>query len=195
MPHPSIYNEKELLLRVAEGDEKAFILLHDHYFDKVYYAGLSFLKSPDLAMDTLQDIFFNLWRKREMLRTVENFAAFLMVMVRNELINALQRNTRREQVYKEYSLQLPTNFMSSDEQLEYKQLELLIKKAIEALSPQQQLIYRLTREEGLSHAAIAERLGLSAKTIANTITLILNHLRVYLSTHGKEYIWLLIFFL
>lgn len=195
MPHPLIHNEKELLLQVAEGDEKAFILLHDHYFDKVYYAGLSFLKSPDLAMDTLQDIFFSLWKKREMLRTVENFGAFLMVMVRNELINALQRNTRREQVYKEYSLQLPTNFMLSDEQLEYKQLELLIKKAIEALSPQQQLIYRLTREEGLSHAAIAERLGLSAKTIANTITLILNHLRVYLSTHGKEYIWLLIFFL
>lgn len=189
------YKEKELLLRVSAGDKHAFIQLHNHYFDKIYYAALSFLKSPDLAMDTLQDVFLKLWQKRALLCTIENFGAYLMVMVRNELINVLQRQNRRSEVYQGYKLLIPENFMLADTQLEYKELNLIITNAVSTLSPQQQLIYQLTREEGLSHAVVAERLGLSTKTIANSITLILNHLRIHILKHKKAYLWILAFFI
>lgn len=196
MPVNQTYSEKELLLQIVEGDENAFIQLHDHYYENVYYAALSFLKSHDKALDCLQNIFFNLWKKRAMLARVENIRAFLMTMVRNELINTLQSQARRNQVYQDYGRQLPADFMNGPGQLEYKELETLISQAVASLTPKQQEIYRLTREEGLSHQAVAEKLGLSAKTIANTITGILNYLRTYLSAHGKAgYIWLVLFFL
>lgn len=195
MEKGTIYNEKELLQKISEADEHAFKQLHNYYYDRVYYAALGFLKSHDLALDTLQDVFFNLWKKREILPAIENFRAFLMVMVRNELINALQRNTRRSQLNKSHSRQLPQDFMLSAELLEYKELESLIVRAIASLPLQQQTIYRLTREEGLSHADVAQRLGLSTKTVANNITIILNHLRVYLLNQGREYTGLLLFFL
>lgn len=185
MSAQSLNNERELLQRIAEGDKDAFVRLHDHYWATIYYAGLSFLKSPDRALDAVQDIFLKLWEKREILSSIENFKPFLMTMVRNELINALQKKARRETVYKELRQQLPDYFMLPQEYMDHKELETLIATAIASLSDQQQTIYRLTREEGLSHSQIADQLGLAPKTVANTITKTLNYLREYLAIHAN----------
>jgi RNA polymerase sigma-70 factor (ECF subfamily) len=48
------------------------------------------------------------------------------------------------------------------------------------MSPQQQIIYRMSREEGLKIPEIAEKLGLSASTVKNTLVRALQHLRHFL---------------
>lgn len=71
-----------------------------------------------------------------------------------------------------------------DDKLVLKQLEFLISKGIAQLPPQQQLIYHLTRNQGLSHDEIAGKLGIAKKTVSNTTTKALIGLRRYLLERG-----------
>jgi RNA polymerase sigma-70 factor (ECF subfamily) len=184
MPLP--YNETELLLRIAEGDKAAFKELHDHYWNNLYSVALSFLKSPDWAMDVIQEVFLKLWERRHKLSEIDHFKPYLFVSTRNELLTALKSSTRQAQLQEKYAQRMPGHFMLPDQVLSVKELEGLVTSAVAQLPEQQRTIYRLTREQGLSHDEIAEQLGIARKTVANNMTKALNQIREYLQVHSDD---------
>lgn len=178
-----MFNEPELLIRVSHGDEHAFEEIHRHYWNEVYSLSLAFLKSHQAAEDNVQELFTKLWIKRASLPGIQNLRSFILVSTRNQLITALRKLKKLER--DESSFLLSVN-QYSDENIPMELYETirLIGEAVSRLTPQQQHIFNLSREEGLDHAAIAERLGLSKKTVSNTITIILAHIRQYLYKRG-----------
>ena len=61
--------DKELVEGLASADERAFKEIYTRYGKRVYHTALRFLRSPDIARDVVQDVFFMLWEKREQLVT------------------------------------------------------------------------------------------------------------------------------
>jgi RNA polymerase sigma-70 factor (ECF subfamily) len=184
MPLP--YNETELLLRIAEGDKAAFKELHDHYWNNLYSVALSFLKSPDWAMDVIQEVFLKLWERRHKLSEIDHFKPYLFVSTRNELLTALKSSTRQAQLQEKYAQRMPDHFMLPDQVLSVKELEGLVASVVAQLPELQRTIYRLTREQGLSHDEIAGQLGIARKTVANNMTKALNQIREYLQVHSDD---------
>ncbi|HRQ51004.1 MAG TPA: sigma-70 family RNA polymerase sigma factor, partial [Agriterribacter sp.] len=90
MEQTCLNNEKELLLRVAEGDEVAFRALYNHYRKKIYTLGLLLSKSDIQAQELVQDVFLKIWEKREQLREIAYFNAWLRTIARNTAINYLR---------------------------------------------------------------------------------------------------------
>lgn len=178
----AIGEEKALLEKTAAGDKAAFKSLYDHYWDDLYALALSFLKSPDWAQDLVQDIFVKLWVKRAELPSIGQFRPYIFVMVRNGIVSALRQKRLRDR----YRQSLPGHFLAAaaDSPLGGKELEGLIREAVARLPPPQDLLIRLTREQGLSHEEIAERLGMAKKTVSNNLTKALNSIRLYLRSHG-----------
>lgn len=176
-------DEKVLLQRIAEGDRAAFKTIHDHYCQRMYNTAIRFLQSPDEAMDIVQEVFLKLWMKRTALPAIDNFSAYLFITTRNELVAAFRRRLRLHVFNRQYLPNEITENLAEDT-LALKQLEHLLHEGVAQLPPQQQLIYDLTRNQGLSHDEIAGRLGIAKKTVSNMITRALMGLRRYIIDRG-----------
>ncbi|MBO9633617.1 MAG: sigma-70 family RNA polymerase sigma factor [Chitinophagaceae bacterium] len=176
------HKEKALLALIAAGNEAAFKELHDLFWNDVYSLALAFTKSPPAAEDLVQELFIKLWMKRDALGHVENFQAFFRTMVRNHLISALRKNKKQE---KDLQAFLKTASPVEPQLIapEVNEAVGLVATIIGNLPARQQQIFRMSREEGLSHEEIANTLQVSKKTVSNTITIILALIRKQLYKH------------
>ena len=72
------------------------------------------------------------------------------------------------------------NYYSTDDihdQLYTKELQLLIKLTIERMPEQRRKVFLMSRQEDMSHTEIAERLGISIRTVERHIYLALGELK------------------
>ncbi len=169
-------NEQELMYQLGRGDQTAFRTIFLRYYPKVRSFVLGLLQSEDDAEDLTQEIFAKLWIKRASFTEVQNFGVYLFVLSRNAAYNFLKaRQAQREQL-NVIPLEEEDNH-SPHEDLVAKDLTLLIDMVVENMPPQRRLIYKLSREAGMSNGEIAEKLQLAKKTVENHLNLALKELR------------------
>lgn len=191
--HHTLDNEKELLLRIAGGDEAAYKQVFDQNWNKIYQVALSFLKAPELAQDAVQVVFIKLWEKRDKLPAVENFDAWLFIMARNTIVNVMQQKAFSKSDHEVEDV-LPEDYLTPESLLEYKQTAALIQEAIAQLPAQQSLIFKLSREKGLTHPEIARELNIAPATVKSHIIRALNNIREHVRRHSGNtllIIWLM----
>lgn len=182
-------DERRILAAVAGGDEKAFRTLVDAYWSRVYFNTLTLVKSPAVAQDLTQDIFLKIWLQRERLTDVVNFKSYIYVVGRHQVIAALRKKII-ETADADMTM-LREDMQAPDVQLEGKDAYRLLLEGIERLTPQQKIIFKMSRLEGLSHEQIAQNLGLSKNTVKVHMVIALNFLRGWLRDLG--YLSLFIF--
>jgi len=185
-----IEGERQILEAVAAGDEKAFRTLVEGYWSRVYFNTLTLVKSTAVAQDLTQDIFLKIWLQREKLREVQNFSNYIYVVGRNQVIAALRKKIIDTAAADTAALR--EDLLSPDLRLEGKDAYKMLMEGVERLTPQQKLVFRLSRLEGLSHEEIARQLGLSKNTVKVHMVIALNFLRGWLRDLG--YLSLAFFF-
>lgn len=183
---PDNGEDQLLLARIAAGDKDAFQIFYANHWSAIHAVALAWLKSPEWAQDVVQDVFIKLWDKREKLTEVEDPRSYLFIMGRNEIISAFKRNSRALLLTSidRYAEVLEGGYLQPDHALGLKQSENFVRAAVEQLSPRQKLIFQLTRQEGLSHEEIADKLGLTKETVSNHATRALHSIRVFLRHHS-----------
>lgn len=157
------YNERELLLSLAKGNDEAFASVFHHYRHRIYAIAFRLLGTTSQAEDTVQDVFLKMWLKRRELHEISHFKAYLFTVTRNHIFTSLKLLAREQLMESELSAAIVTNV--KDAGITYKEYDQILQSAIAQLSPQQELIYKLSREEGLKRNEIADRLQLSPETI------------------------------
>lgn len=180
------YPEKELLQRLSAGDKTAFTILFDTYWNNIYSVALVLTKSPQVAEDTVQEIFLKVWNKREELTSVDRFDNYLFIMARNHIFSEFRRLKLRQDHVALLQAHFAAPLHTPEDQLLYKESTELIEKAVARLAPQQQQVYRLSREKGLSHEAIAASLGISVHTVRNHMIRAIKGIRAYLIEHDNS---------
>ena len=192
MPFAQPYNERELLLRIATGEQEAYQEIFERYWNKVYAIGLRLSKSPELAKDLAQETFIKIWNNREKLPEVDNFSAFLSTVSRHLAIDHLRKKvftTNNEDYLVAY---FSDDAISPHEKAEYKELEKILNDAINNLPTQLQQVFRLSRFEGLSHAEIALRMNITRITSKSYMVRALYSIRKYLSQYNGEQLLVLL---
>lgn len=173
------YHPKELLIRIAEDDTKAFTHLFDQYWLQVFAHVRTYIKDAAQAEDITQDIFFSIWLNRSKLATVADFEPWLHVVTRNRTISGLRKLLREPD--NELAVIIPDMpALSGDSpvmMLDYKQSQELLQKAIDQLPPRRRQVFRMSRQEGLTHQEIAEQLQISKATVNEHITEALSFLK------------------
>ncbi|WP_164735541.1 RNA polymerase sigma-70 factor [Pseudoflavitalea rhizosphaerae] len=168
--------EQDLLKRIAEGDEAAFRELYDRSWNRLYSFALSWLKSGIQAEDIVQDIFLKLWIRRTELHAIKNADNYLFILCRNAVLNLMEKNVVRQKNGEAIASSQESPLMP-DAALQLKEMKTTINQLIEKLPTQQRLIYKMSREEGLTHEEIAQRLGILKETVKNHMVRALNTLR------------------
>lgn len=165
MPLQPIHNEKELLLLVTQGDEKAFARLFYAYHNHLGEFVLLLTGSAQLTEEIIQDIFVKVWESRATLSDIEKFTAWLFILTRNYTLNSLRRIANDQKRQKQYGQYISREAATGPSTGSANEYELLIGQAVAQLPPQQQKVYLLRTQEELSYAEIAERMGLSRESV------------------------------
>jgi RNA polymerase sigma-70 factor (ECF subfamily) len=159
------YSDEHLLMLMTRNDEPAFSVLYDRYWKKLLVQALVRTGRPEEAEEVVQTVFINLWRRRQTLQVRCALSTYLAAMLKYEII-ALFARQRKESMLKQrlVSLQLAED-NGTMEWLEYEQLLEDIEKTVAALPEKCRLVFRLSREQGLSGKQIATSLDISPKTV------------------------------
>jgi RNA polymerase sigma-70 factor (ECF subfamily) len=173
---------------IKNGSEPAF----EHFF-KLHYQELcrfafSFVGDKDEAEEMVQQVFFNLWAKREVMQLSSSLRSYLFGAVRNTSLNRIEHAQVKMKHEASYSGEHLSSSNLSAERILSKELDTLIKESIEALPDQCRLVFGMSRFENLKYSEIAEQLGISVKTVEKHMGRALKELREKL----KDYLELII---
>jgi RNA polymerase sigma-70 factor (ECF subfamily) len=188
VPEEPLYNQSELLARVAASDEKAFEAIVDRYWNKIHSIALLFTKSPELAKDIVQEVFMKLWTGRQNLPEVKNFEAWIFIVARNAIFNSMRKKVRLYPADLYLADKPGQSTLTPEEALGFKELQELIQKGVEQLPPQQKIIFKMSREQGISHEDICAELNLARSTVKNALVKALVFLRNYVQLHDASYL-------
>lgn len=173
-----------------QGDEKAFEILFKSLYQPLCNSANSILNDIDEAEETVQGVFISLWEKSEKMEIQVSIKSYLYRAVHNAALNRIKHQKVRKQYEQEQQAIVahaePASHLSLQNELQKQ-----IQDAIEGLPEQCRLVFKLSRFEELKYAEIAERLGISVKTVENQMGKALRVLREKL----KDYLVLLIIFL
>jgi RNA polymerase sigma factor (sigma-70 family) len=174
-------DESIILSELASGNEMAYTYFVEKYWQKVLQHALSFVKSYPVAEELTQDVFIQIWQKREKLSEVKSFENYLFIVGRNLIITHIRKKLIETESFKGEKLQ--EMFLKPDEQYEYKELDRIINEGANLLGEPRRTIFLLSRLEGKDADFISEELGLAKRTIRWHLLEGLNFLRIYLHKH------------
>jgi RNA polymerase sigma-70 factor (ECF subfamily) len=166
--------------------------MFERHFAPLRWYAYRILNSEFWAEEVVQDVFVQLWIRREQLSEVTSPSVYLYRMTRNRCFDRIRRKQLEVEMEYVVSSVLHGNASTSqDSQYDLKRLEALIHNAIKELPEQRRKIYELQQEEGLSYQEIADRLQISRHTVRNQMAKTLQAIREYLLENGP--LWLLLF--
>lgn len=178
--------EEIIIKKIKNGDTLAFEELFNKYYQKLKHFTCQFTKSEFIAEEIVQEVFINLWVKRDKIDPNLSFNGYIYRITRNHLINHLKKMARDEKALEEFWRNMDKEKDDVSEQIldkEYSRSRCL-EEAIRKLPKQKQLIFRLSREEGKSHYQIAEELGISKNTVKNHMVVAIKTIKNYLQAHA-----------
>lgn len=185
--------ESDLVRRVAIGDEQAFKQLFLAYKDKLYSFSLRYTRSALLAEELVQEAFMKVWQNREKLDGGQCFGAYLFRITRNQLLNHLKRTACEASCKKSIALSADRSSNPTDHFILNQEYEKITRQAMEHLPPQRQEIFRMSRQEGLSHEEIAQTLNISPHTVKGQMHKALKTIRHYFEVYTDLTLLLLLF--
>ena len=179
MLHDHPYQDLDLFKRIAQGDEQAFTEVYYQYTPKLIPFLNKLTRNDQLAKEMLQETFLRLWTNREELLKVQSPSAWIYRLASNVSIDYLRVQGNRQRILK--TIEVSDSGDQVTETVDARQLKSIIHTAVVQLPEKRQEIYRLSREQGLSHQEIAEELGISINTVKNQIGMALKSIQEHIS--------------
>lgn len=165
--------DEELWLLFKSGDKDAFSQIYENNVDSLYNYGMSFAHDDALVRDSIQDLFFEIWNRREYLGGTDNIRYYLLKSLRRKLF-AFQKEQKKwlfESIHEKFSAAVMLNKRSVDH---YNKIELQdddhkkgIREAMEKLpSRQKEALFHIYYEK-LTYEEAASVMDVHIKTVYN----------------------------
>ena len=174
------YEIKDLLRRIAENDEASFRILFDQYKDRFYAVALKMTGTTVVAEEMVQDIFLKVWQNRAILTDINNPDSYFFTILYRQIFRHYKKIALDRKL-----LQLIAESSSfqniTDETILAQETERLIHEAVNKLPPQQGLVFKMSKLDGLTREQIAEQLQISPNTVRNHLADAVKFIRVYMN--------------
>ena len=156
------------------GDKEAFAYLYNKHVDTLFRYGSKLSKNSELVLDSIQEVFLDLYLKRERNKTnPENLKYYLILSLKRNIVKKLKKN--RKLVLNENSLddQLFEPVYSIERKIiEAESNTEINKRILNALNnlpaKQKEAIY-LRFNESMDYKEIASVLGISVESVRKQV--------------------------
>lgn len=173
------FSDTEVLQLIRAGNKSAFNLLYNSYVELLYNYGCRFSPDKELVKDSIQDVFVELWRRKDRLPEIGSFRAYLIKSARY----TIQRKIR-----KSLADHLKTKAMDGFQIELSSEAQIVLTETVEELndrlrrsvnllpSQQREVIFHIFYHR-LSFDEAASVMSLSKKSVYNLMHLGLEKLR------------------
>jgi len=167
--------------RYQQYDDHAFEQLFKSHFKALHAYANVILKDEDDAEEIVQNMFLKFWEKRDLLNVQTSLKAYLYKCVYHDSLNFLKHQKIKTKYQDFASYTMNSEHLPASSKVEMTELEHKLSLALNSLPEQCRTIFQMSRFEELKYREIAERLGLSIKTIENQMGKALRILRLELA--------------
>ena len=172
----------DIINRIRKSDHKTFETLFKSYYARLCEFSFLITKDKEASVDIVQDFFVKLWENRTKLK-INNLKSYMFKSVHNNSVKhmgkTLQFESFGENKTNNYGFSVPKDF----------ELKEKLEKSLNELPPRCREVFILSRIDKLHHKEIAEKLGISTKTVEVQI----RKASIFLKEKLKEFYFLLIF--
>jgi RNA polymerase sigma-70 factor (ECF subfamily) len=159
---------------VKKNDQIAFKEIYKRYWSKLYIYSFNILKEKDLCEDIIQEIFSDLWIRRNEIE-ISNLQSYLYQSVRNQIYKHFRSTRYKEELLNQLNIFL--NNPTVAELYDSQEFQSFVNNSISKLPEQRRMIFQLSRDEELSNKEISKKLNISVQTVKNQISKSLQFLR------------------
>jgi RNA polymerase sigma-70 factor (ECF subfamily) len=159
-------DEREIIKAILKGDTSKFRLLIDQYQPLVFSTLIGFVHNNEDAEDLTQEVLISVYKSLRGFKAESQFSTWIYRITVNMALNFVHRQHRRNIWQETLSLwqnqiDKPTEDKNPEEQMLKSEREILIQKAIDALSSKQRTVFILSRYDDLSQKEIAAVMHIS----------------------------------
>lgn len=158
-------NERDLLIRLQNGDDAAFETIYRLYRLPIYANILRMVHDETAADDLLQEVFLRVWENRDKIDPDKSFGGYLFTCSRFMILNFLRHTSIEKQVENYLSRTQSEIYRHIEEGIFSREAEAFIQKTINELPPQRLKIYTLCKTQGMTYQEVAATLGISPTTV------------------------------
>ena len=173
-----LLSDIDLVGKISENDERAFLALYDRYAGRVHGLTLHILGDTMLAEEATQDTFLKLWsRARLYLAERGPFLPWLLIIARRVALDRLRLEARRPLASDSHDPDETWHTLPDAETMSDESRWHSMYFAVQALHPDQRKVIELAYYQGLSQSEIAETLGWPLGTVKTRLRAAMEKLR------------------
>jgi RNA polymerase sigma-70 factor, ECF subfamily len=167
--------KEEILWRnIQQKDVGTFELYYKENYRRFLLLACKYLKDSAQAAEIINDVFLKIWEDGPHIRIESSLKSYIYKAIINRCLNALKKNKR------EFSHQTDLDTIQDEgyelRQIEENELRIRLYAAIDQLPEKCRQVFEMSRFEELKQQEIADKLGISVKTVKNHITIALKQL-------------------
>lgn len=188
-------NKNAKIISLKTGlDEKTFEQIFRTHFSSLCHFARKYIRDTDVCKEIVHNVFVNIWEKRTSIDLQKNIKSYLFSAVYSRCMNYIRDQKKFDGNAQEH---IEVMEKADDQDIEQKmaetELEGRINLAIQSLPEKCREVFQLNRIEGLKYKEIAEKLGISIKTVENQVSKALKVLRENLADYAKIMILIKLF--
>lgn len=142
---------------------------------------MKYVKDLDDARNLVHEVFITVWEKFDTLPRDTNYRSYLYTAVRNRCLNHL-RDTKKHLAIEHMA---EHHYAEESRPMEAAELEKEIELGINTLPEKCRMVFEMNRKDGLKYSEIAEKMGISVKTVeaqmSKALSVLRDHLKEFLS--------------
>jgi RNA polymerase sigma-70 factor (ECF subfamily) len=176
--------EAELCQLLKKDDMNAFEEMYERYFILLLNIAFKRLQSREDALELVQDVFVQLYLRRNHLEHTYNIGGYLQTMLKNKIIDRFREQlVRKKHIYRLQQMKAESEPGVPEDVMDVKMLEQQINTVINQLPGKCREVFLLSRINNLSHQAIAEKLNISVSTVEKHIVKALKIVRKHVDLY------------
>ena len=179
--------ERDLIEQLIGGSQAAFRELYICYRDPLLHYCKRYLNDEAGAEDVVQDIFMQLWETHDTLNIISSFSGYLYTAAQNRMLNMFRHFDIHARYAKNVLMKGNDSTVETEDSILCDDYAKLLNELIDALTPMQKEVFRLSRIEGLSYREISERLQISVPAVQKHASLALKKIKKNLEQHAGIY--------
>ncbi len=160
---PSDADERALLVRIADGDRRAFDRLYRNYWPRLTRFLDQVMRYPSLLEEVLNDTMLVVWRSAGTFKGQSRVSTWIFAIAYRLSLRALKHAAASVQPIDPLDELVSPDDPESD--AVRAQVRRQVRRALDALSPEQRAVVELTYYHGYAYAEIAEILECPVDTV------------------------------